>query len=680
MGVDVGLLFNAIFSTFAIIALGYALPASGFVTKDIGKGIGQLVGKLLLPCLLFEEIALLEINKIDWQLVGAIVVAKVITCVLTIFLWGLFDRSPERKQAAALAGIFVGNQNDLAMGLAIVPVLLPEYKSYLYVTALINLVVIVPTCILMVELSRNDSASHEKTSCCKIFVRVLLNPLVVSGFSGLMYKILLYPHVAGGLPGFLELPLTTAKNAFPCCALFLVGHGLLASGEESASGSFVAPIFLTTMKLVFTPICMQVCVRLLWRGMTCDMDVAQTFAYLYGTLPTAPSTIVIAASLGLPVQALCSSILLSTAAWAPLCFVGAITFSSSLDTQLESAIQIECLVSDVLSLLGLVLLLSSMLPSGSWRRFYMMLPFMICQLTFNAGDIACRLDRKSEIIFFVSCCARLGVACFGCLLVAEGIGLNAWWMLAGCITSCVAIVMTIFMTLPDAAIPEGSSYHGKCWWRSHEQQRCELYFYAVVLVIFCVLVICVALGRRRHHHNSEQVSLRNLDTLLATEALASQGTGIGTLDSREGALAGDAETSLEDAKRSWFPTYLERQDLHLNSPDCVWFVLMLALVGVILFMFLFLLGLVDERDTGLAGFSVVLLIQCLAANGMGFILYLILLDRTRNAKIDFKFMAAWCPILFDGGLRVNHEGFLRSVHSSRQVTPEMSRQVSPEIE
>lgn len=688
MAVDVGKLFNAIFSTFAIIALGYAMPASGWLPKDVGKGISPLVGKLLLPCLLFEATATLEIDDINWRLVGAIAVGKVITCVGTVIVWRLFDHSDERKGSAALAGIFVGNQNDLAMGLAIIPVLFEEFTEYLYVFAAINLVLVVPAGIVMIELSRRGEAipssggmqrqvsdGLNKDSCCQILVRVLLNPLVVSGFCGVIYKLVVSSHVDGGLPEFAKMPLTTAKNAFPCCALFLVGHGLLATGDTQVEQSWLAPMFLTAVKLLFTPICMQLCIR----QIVGSDDASLQFGYLYGTLPTAPSTIVIASSLGLPVQSLCSSILLSTAAWAPLCFVGAIVFTTGINDQLEKALHYECIACDVLSIIGLFSLLASVLPTGAWKRCYMLLPLVAAQMIFSSLDLGCRLSpgSVSEIGFVLSSCARLCVVSFGILLIMECLGPPIAgcpkYAIVGTVVSIVTVPLIVVLPHRKNVTPDLPPYAEKCWWRSPEQEHAELFFFVGIFIAFWLLVLCVARRRRQvtrdypaaveSSANADgvpvvlNVSMPRLTEDVSTHHTTTTSENLTPTD-RDGRQEGSGiQEARKEAHLSLFSSALDHSSWHEHLLPCAtnstWFVQLLSLVGVLAFFYLVILLLVDSNNKGQAGFAVVLLLQCILANAWGFFLAVILLWNTGVLQwFKHSLRRACCPSLFEGDLRV----------------------------
>ena len=98
------------------------------------------------------------------------------------------------------------------------------------------------------------------------------------------------------------------------------------------------PTLLTLFKVYLTPIVMQEIMRLVSTMMhSTNTDAAarlnisnddrlkhiQSFIFIYGGLPAAPSTIVIANQYGLGISSeLSASVLLATVAWGPLTFAG----------------------------------------------------------------------------------------------------------------------------------------------------------------------------------------------------------------------------------------------------------------------------------------------------------------------------------------------------------------------
>lgn len=67
---NVSSLFNVLVSTFSVMVIGYILPKLEIVEKTaVSKGLGGVVAKLMLPAVLFKQMANLEIGTLDWKVV-----------------------------------------------------------------------------------------------------------------------------------------------------------------------------------------------------------------------------------------------------------------------------------------------------------------------------------------------------------------------------------------------------------------------------------------------------------------------------------------------------------------------------------------------------------------------------------------------------------------------------------
>ena len=155
-------IFNVLVSTFGIMACGYLLPLYGGVNRDaVAAGIGGLVGRMVLPVVLFKQMLQINPGGLNWQLIGALAAAKVLLFVGTACFWWTIDRrNKSRLGHTALAAVFATNQNDIAIGLPVIPALFPvaefpqNFVNYLYVTVAINLVVILPMGMILLENTR----------------------------------------------------------------------------------------------------------------------------------------------------------------------------------------------------------------------------------------------------------------------------------------------------------------------------------------------------------------------------------------------------------------------------------------------------------------------------------------------------------------------------------------------
>lgn len=100
--------------SFAIIGIGFVLRARGVMSKEAGSGIGQLIGKIALPALLFKGMATLDLDDVDFALLGAMALGKLIVFGIAVGYVLLTDKSPARVSVAGVYGVFVTQSNGAA--------------------------------------------------------------------------------------------------------------------------------------------------------------------------------------------------------------------------------------------------------------------------------------------------------------------------------------------------------------------------------------------------------------------------------------------------------------------------------------------------------------------------------------------------------------------------------------
>ena len=117
-GPSVGNLFPAIAQSFAVILIGYLFGLFKIIPPGDARAISELVGKLALPALLFQNLAILDLSAISWGFMGGILIAKTTVFVVTVVLTLILTR-PLNIGKAGLYGIFTTQSNDFALGLPI---------------------------------------------------------------------------------------------------------------------------------------------------------------------------------------------------------------------------------------------------------------------------------------------------------------------------------------------------------------------------------------------------------------------------------------------------------------------------------------------------------------------------------------------------------------------------------
>ena len=365
-------LFSTLFTTFGVIAIGYASKRTGYFSREAKAGLGEFVGKVALPALLFRAIATLQLSDLKVEFIVGVLVAKATLFVVTI---GTAKMAGRGLADAAIWGLFVSNSNDLAQGYPLFLVLYPSYAYQLFITAALQVAFLNPVAILLleVELARRSGL---RTSLVTLVRRVLLqvarNPLVLCVFLGGVAN-----RVWGGEPPqVLTGPmgiLTILGSTFMGTALLLTGYvsapaGLEARGDtqREESVSLAVPLYLTVLKSLIFPMMCRFLVgkmhHLLSQGPGLSSAAGNgpqllelggkgdnqrnllDLAFLYGTLPTAPSTIVIAQVHGASSQTIVTAAVLNMLVSAPLAFTSTVLMSIS---RLELLEQAAALLSDL---------------------------------------------------------------------------------------------------------------------------------------------------------------------------------------------------------------------------------------------------------------------------------------------------------------------------------------------
>ena len=110
-------LLPAIAQSFAVILIGYLFGWFKIIHPGDARAISELVGKLALPALLFQNLAVLDLSTICWGFMAGILVAKGTVFLVTVVLTLTLTRLDAGK--AGLFGIFTTQSNDFALGLPI---------------------------------------------------------------------------------------------------------------------------------------------------------------------------------------------------------------------------------------------------------------------------------------------------------------------------------------------------------------------------------------------------------------------------------------------------------------------------------------------------------------------------------------------------------------------------------
>ncbi|KAL4703296.1 hypothetical protein ACJJTC_015428 [Scirpophaga incertulas] len=330
-------LYPALFQCFTIILCGYIAGRLNIVTTTESKGIATLVGTFALPSLIFLSLARLDFSTVNWTFLLAILAAKGIVFFAVITVTILVSK-PVNLGRAGIFAIFCTQSNDFALGYPIINAIYEkthaEYALYLYLMAPISLAILNPVAFILMEINKQKenaqySQMHNEThkvdiSKFKLLKQItkgiLFNPVLVMTILGIIGNIAFKHKLSVYIEGLLEV----FGQAFSASALFLLGLRMVGQIHRLRGPALVLPSVLIMVKLIILPVVMRECVSLSKAGNNeSETTSLSTYAFLYGTIPTAPAVFVFSNLYQLEMDLMASSMVICTFLSGPMMFLSA---------------------------------------------------------------------------------------------------------------------------------------------------------------------------------------------------------------------------------------------------------------------------------------------------------------------------------------------------------------------
>jgi predicted permease len=375
-------LLSALTQAFSLIFAGFWASKSGYLSADASRGIGQLVGKVALPCLLFRAVATTKLDSVQPVVVATVFIAKIVA--LTVAATCGYMKHYHEKDSITIAGVFalfVTNSNDLAIGIPLVEAMYPidQFPNgpnvlYIYVFAVMQNILVAPLYFMLLEYGKAQSSGQKGSVVWKILRALLRNPLVLMAMTGLCYNL----TFGNSLPATIDSIFKLAGNAFACGALFTTGMGSVGQSEKLVGKGIAVPLFLSLTKSLLTPIAARYAlVPLLKAFTTVDAESSTCFVnfiFLVSAIPTAASTPVICSQF---VQSreingiVAGAAVLNLAIAAPLMICITVVFGIDNDASVDGAMYLLQKVAGAMGICGLVFLLVTFCVVPSWRRYPM---------------------------------------------------------------------------------------------------------------------------------------------------------------------------------------------------------------------------------------------------------------------------------------------------------------------
>lgn len=317
-------LAGVLIQCFALIFLGYVSGRVGLISEVESKGLSNFVSYFSLPALIFTSIATTNLGDICWTFVSGIFISKTIIFVAVAGISMLLTKPFSDTATAGLYAIFCTQSNDFAVGYPIISSLYakthPNFANYLYVLAPIQLIILNPVGIFMMEIhkagSRQSSSGRSPNLILPVLKGILTNPVILMTLLGLLWNLTL----SHSIPVIISSALTVLSQAFSATALFLLGLSMVGKFQLfTGSGALLVPLVLVTVKILILPLVSWFTLQYATNDSTAGSMA--NFGFLYSTFPPAPTVFIFALQYKLPTDAVATGMVLGTILSAPILFV-----------------------------------------------------------------------------------------------------------------------------------------------------------------------------------------------------------------------------------------------------------------------------------------------------------------------------------------------------------------------
>lgn len=334
--IDVSDLASVLIQCFVLILAGYLSGKFGLISEEESNGISIFVGDFSLPALIFQSLAISDLSTINWGFVASIFVSKIFLFVLVALITIIITKPPNYG-LAGLYGIFCTKSNDFAVGYPLLISLYrdkhPDYADYMYVLGSIQLGIVNPIGLIMMEIQQQIRNKTDGKNGLKIFIKIIKqickSPTLIMTFAGITSNLIFGPI----LPHILKPFINCLSEAFSAAGLFLLGLNIVGKftmfqSKDNSSANILLPLILVMGKNLLLPLINKFVIQYLVFDNSGEEAVEwANFGFLFGTFPTAPTVFIFALQYNLTTAIISTAMILSTIFSAPLMFISAYMIS-----------------------------------------------------------------------------------------------------------------------------------------------------------------------------------------------------------------------------------------------------------------------------------------------------------------------------------------------------------------
>ena len=348
------------------------------LSNEQASGIGVFLGTFSLPAMIFGSLSKVNLLTTNWAFWSSILLTKCIIFFATVVINGLTNWG-KLIGISGLYGICTTNSNDFALALPIIESLYstshPDYPDYIFLILPIQLAIVNPMAIILLEISRNarktliaDTKSGEDNICSQdsiaavtgnrtitnntqnsddytgdsaidteahtinetgpkesskwqmiynIASGIFLNPIIIMTISGMILGTFVFK---GNVPATVDNFVSTITNSYAALALFSLGLAMVGKlGAFKHSSTLIVPFMFAIVKSVLVPlVAYSITMSMGPGGNSTETSNFADFAFLYGTFPTGPMVYVFAMKYEMVPEMTASVMVVSTVVSAPV--------------------------------------------------------------------------------------------------------------------------------------------------------------------------------------------------------------------------------------------------------------------------------------------------------------------------------------------------------------------------
>jgi predicted permease len=211
-------ILNTIVPVFAVIALGLAARARGYLPEALIGPLNRIVYHLAIPAMIFKSIAGASFQAhFDPLLLAGTLVPVVIACVLALGM-GLLLSVKKSEFGTFLQSSFHGNLGYIGLAVAYY-FLTPE--GFTRAVILAGFLMLLQNFLAVVCLQVFAQASHPGRRLGFVVRKIVINPIILSALAGILFSLSRVP-----LPAIIDRSLGIVSGMALPLALLVIGSSL----------------------------------------------------------------------------------------------------------------------------------------------------------------------------------------------------------------------------------------------------------------------------------------------------------------------------------------------------------------------------------------------------------------------------------------------------------------------